>query len=254
MNFKMSFWPEPYSSALSLTFDDGMPSHLEIVIPELDRRGLRGTFYLNPSGDDDEYALSSWQRQLAHWIPAAQAGHEMGNHSLQHPCSLNIPLDWAPNLLDMTLAELEQDIREAQRRLSAVFPMQKATSFAYPCYETSLGRGRSRVSYVPLIARLFTAGRARGELANDPQYCDLHCLSSMNVERQTAAFLIGLAELALAQGRWAILTFHGINEGHLPVAGVDFIDFLDHLARRRTQIWVAPVAEIATYINSRIHP
>jgi peptidoglycan-N-acetylglucosamine deacetylase len=248
----MSFWPAPYISALSLTFDDGLPSHLETAIPELDRRGLRGTFYLNPRGDNDENSLTSWHSQLSAWIPAAQAGHEIGNHSLQHPCSLNIPLDWAPNLLDMTLAELEQDLREAQRRISVVFPMQNATSFAYPCYETSLGRGLSRVSYIPLIARLFAAGRARGELANDPQYCDLHCLSSMNVELQTAAFLIGLAELSLAQGRWAILTFHGISEGHLPVAGVDFIDFLDHLVRRGEQIWVAPVAEVATYIQQRL--
>jgi hypothetical protein len=59
---------------------------------------------------------------------------------------------------------------------------------------------------------LFVAGRARGEFANDPRVCDLHCLSSWGVERQTGAFLIGLAELTLAQGRWAILTFHGIAE------------------------------------------
>jgi hypothetical protein len=33
---------------------------------------------------------------------------------------------------------------------------------------------------------------------------------------------------------------------------VDFIAMLDHLDRRREQIWVAPVAEIATYIQE--HP
>lgn len=248
----MSFWPAPYSSALSLTFDDGLPSHLSTVIPELDRRGLRGTFYLNPRGSEDESSPTSWRRQLEAWLPAARIGHEMGNHSLNHPCSLNIPIDWAPNLIHMTLSELEQDLREAQRRLSAVFPIHKANSFAYPCYETSLGRGLQRLSYVPLIASLFSAGRARGELANDPLACDLHCLSSMNVERQTGATLIGLAEIALAQERWAILTFHGINEGHLPVAGVDFIQLLDHLTRRREQIWVAPVAEVADYIQERV--
>ena len=248
----MSFWPASFNGAISLTFDDGMPSHLETVLPEMDRRGLRGTFYLNPRGDEDENSPASWRKQLEPWLHAAQAGHEMGNHSLTHPCSLNIPMDWAPNLMEMTLADLEEDLLKAQRRISSAFLAQKATSFAYPCYETSLGRGLHRLSYVPLVARLFAAGRARGELANDPHYCDLHCLSSWNVERQTSAFLIGLAELAAAQGRWAILTFHGINEGHLPVSGVDFIEFLDHLARRQEHIWVAPVAEVAVYIQERV--
>ena len=247
----MPFFPLPYTAALSLTFDDGLPSHLQIAIPELDRRGLRSTFYLNPRGDEDEYSLTSWRRQLEHWLPAAQAGHEIGNHSLNHPCALNISVDWAPNLQDMTLAELEQDLCEAQRRLSTVFPFQKATSFAYPCYSTNLGRGLQNVSYVPLVARLFVAGRARGEFTNDPHVCDLHCLSSWGVERQTGAFLIGLAELTLAQKRWAILTFHGINEGYLPVAAVDFIELLDHLVRRRDQIWVAPVAEVASFIQAQ---
>lgn len=248
----MSFWPASFNGAISLTFDDGMPSHLETAVPEMDRRGLRGTFYLNPRGDEDENSPASWRKQLEPWLHAAQAGHEMGNHSLTHPCSLNIPMDWAPNLMEMTLADLEEDLLEAQRRISSAFPAQKATSFAYPCYETSLGRGLHRLSYVPLVARLFAAGRARGELANDPHYCDLHCLSSWNVERQTSAFLIGLAELAAAQGRWGIMTFHGINEGHLPVSGVDFIEFLDHLARRQEHIWVAPVAEVAVYIQERV--
>lgn len=248
----MSFWPASFNGAISLTFDDGMPSHLETAVPEMDRRGLRGTFYLNPRGDEDENSPASWRKQLEPWLHAAQAGHEMGNHSLTHPCSLNVPMDWAPNLMEMTLADLEEDLLEAQRRISSAFPAQKATSFAYPCYETSLGRGLHRLSYVPLVARLFAAGRARGELANDPHYCDLHCLSSWNVERQTSAFLIGLAELAAAQGRWGIMTFHGINEGHLPVSGVDFIEFLDHLARRQEHIWVAPVAEVAVYIQERV--
>jgi peptidoglycan-N-acetylglucosamine deacetylase len=248
----MSFWPAHHTAALSLTFDDGMPSHLQIVIPELDHRSLRGTFYLNPRGDEDPASPKTWRKNLEPWLSVAQTGHEMGNHSLEHPCSLNIPMDWAPNLLDWTIADLEKDLLEAQRRLNAVFPAQKATSFAYPCYETSLGRGLQRVSYIPLVARLFIAGRARGELANDPHYCDLHCLSSWNVERQTSAFLIGLAELALAQGRWAILTFHGINEGHLPTSQVDFLEFLDHLSRRRGQLWVAPVAEVASFIRERV--
>jgi hypothetical protein len=249
----MSFWPDNHLAAISLTFDDGLHSHLQRALPELDQRGLRATFYLNPSGSTDPNSPDHWRIRLQRWLPASQAGHEIGNHSLTHPCSLNIKADWSPrNLMDRT-AEIEIDLQEAQSRLMAVFPAQTHTSFAYPCYETSVGRGLTRLSYVPVVAHLFAAGRARGELegslANDPLYSDLHHLSSWGVERQSGAFMIGLVEQALALGRWGILTFHGIQEGHLPVGDVDFIALLDHLVRRRDAVWTAPVADVAGYIR-----
>ena len=58
-----------------------------------------------------------------------------------------------------------------------------------------------------------------------------------------------LAERAAAEGRWAILTFHGIGEGHLPVAEVDLRELCSFLARRRDRLWTAPVVTIATRIQ-----
>jgi hypothetical protein len=108
---------------------------------------------------------------------------------------------------------------------------------------------------------MFVAGRRSGELqaelANDPLYCDLHCLSSWPVERRSGAFMIGLVEQAASLGRWGILTFHGIQEGHLPVGDIDFIELLDYLVRQGDRLWVAPVAEVAGYISERVgipHP
>jgi peptidoglycan-N-acetylglucosamine deacetylase len=254
----MGFWPNGCAGAVSLTFDDGMGSQLMEAFPALRDRGLRGTFYLNPRGsEDDPRRAMPWRELLAAWRPVAEAGNEIGNHSLRHPCSLNIDVDtlWGgtdTNLIGWTLERLEEDVLEAQRRIAEVFPEQAATSFAYPCYETAVGRGASRTSYVPLIARHFVAGRARGELANDPRFCDLHHLSSWPAERQTGAAMIGFAERGATLGHWGILTFHGVSEGHLPVAPNDFADLLDHLAARRDAIWVAPVAEVASYIAARL--
>ncbi len=252
----MSFWPDAAQGAISLTFDDGYPSHLKVAVPNLDQRGLRATFYLNPKGNEKGRDGSAWRRHLRPWLPVSRTGHEIGNHSLSHPCSLNIQVDWTKNLLDMSLDELRADLVAAQKRLQAVFPHQEKNSFAYPCYETSVGRGRGRVSYIPLVAEMFVAGRSRGELraelANAPQYCDLHCLSSWAVERQSGAFMIGLAEQAVSLGRWGIFTFHGIQEGHLPVGDTDFIELLDYLVRQNDRIWIAPLAEIGSYLAERV--
>jgi peptidoglycan-N-acetylglucosamine deacetylase len=252
----MSYWPKNKQGAISITFDDGMTSQLEIALPALNERGLQATFYLNPSGSEEDSGHGQgWHENLEKWIPASRLGHEIGNHSLTHPCSLNINEAWleGKNLLDWNLEKIESDVLEAKQRLTACFPEQKNTSYAYPCYESTVGRGINRQSYVPLIAREFIAGRAkgelRGELANDPIYCDLHHLSSWPVERQPGAFMIGLVEQAIALGRWGIFTIHGIREGHLLIGDTDIIELLDHLIRRSDAVWVAPVATVALFIN-----
>lgn len=252
----MGFWPDGYQGAISLSFDDGMRSHLEFVVPQLNAHQMRGTFYLNPRSDPDDERSDSWKAKLEPWIPVQADGHEIGNHTVSHPCSLNIRADWleGKNLRNWTLAQVEADIAEAQTRINTVFPAQKHTSFAYPCYESSVGFGAQRVSYTPVVTRYCNAARSRGELrgdlANDPEYCDLHHLSSWAVERQPGAMMIGLVEQAIAFGRWGIFTVHGIHEGHLPIGDSDFLELINHLQRRREAIWTAPVAQIAAYLHN----
>lgn len=251
----MSFWPAPYRGAVSLTFDDGLRSQLETAVPILESGGLRGTFYLNPRGAAESAGLGdSFLEALAPWQPVQARGHEMGNHTVVHPCSLNVNLEWnAPhNLIHWTLAQIEADILEARRRLQLAFPGQAENTFAYPCYESSLGRGKNRVSYTPIVARHFVAARAKaemqGQLANDPLWCDLHHLNSWPCERQMGASMIGLVEQAAALGRWGVFTFHGVDEGNLLVGSSDLRELVDYLASR-ADIWTAPLVEVGAYVR-----
>jgi len=246
----MGAFPTPFVAALSLTFDDGMDSQLNFAIPEMDRRGLRGTFFLNPRGRDDPSASDSWRKALERWLPVSRSGHEIGNHTIDHPCSLNAHLEWSPhNLRNLTLNEIALNMDQAQARIAAVFPHQIATSFAYPCYESDVGHGTNRCSYVPLVAERFVAGRAKGEYANQPGWCDLYHLSSWSMERKSGAEMIGRVEQVIAQQRWGILAFHGIQEANLSVNASDFIELLDHLSHRSEILWIAPVAEIASWLQ-----
>lgn len=258
----MFAWPDGKRGAVSLTFDDGLDSQRELALPLLKEVGLRATFYVNPVGKEDDPDLNaSWRERLERWRDAALSGHEIGNHSLLHPCSLNIDTEASgfgiPNLRDWDLHRIGADIREAQRRITAIFPDQAVTSFAYPCYESSVGTGVAHVSYVPLVAEGFVAARANGELsgelANDPTVCDLHLLSSYPVEHQRGELMIGLAEGASARGRWAVFTFHGIDEGSLSVSGSALAEFLRHLARRGDAFFVAPVADVASAVGRGRH-
>ena len=255
------FWPDGRPAAVSLSFDDGMGSHLTTAVPELEARDLRGTFYVPAGGsEDDPSEPRSWRERLEPFAVAAAAGHEIGNHTVLHPCSLNIDTEaeWdrrGINLLNWTLDDIAADLAEAQRRIAAVVSDRGSASFAYPCYESTVGKGRDRVSFVPLVADMFVAGRARGGVfggfGNDPLACDLHYLSSFAAERMPGPLMIGLVERTLARGRWSIFTFHGIAEGDLAVGLADFQELLDHLTARQEEIWTAPVADVASYAAAK---
>ena len=208
----------------------------------MDERGLRGTFYLAPKMDN-------WRAWLEPWTEVAAGGHEIGNHTLSHTCSRNFSDDTeAKGLERSTLAEIEADVLEAEDRLQQVLPAPERT-FAYPCYQTAVGEGLTRESYVPMIARHFTAARTIGEygFANSPINADLHYLACQNAEHFRAAELIGLVQRAVNQGRWLIFAFHQIEGGRLGIAEYEFIGLLDFLAQQKGRVWTAPVLDVAKF-------
>jgi len=237
-------WPGDCQAAVSLTFDDGMPSQLKVAVPLLNQADVQATFYLIPRGDD-------YREKLAPWREVAAAGHEIGSHSRSHTCSRGFRAEpTARGLEDMTLEEIEQDIVEAKRRLQQLVPEQGPMSFCYPCYMEHVGRGLTRRSYVPVVARHHIAGRGKGEFpfANHPATVDLHYAWSWPAERMPATQMIGLVEACVASRSWGILTFHGIQEGRLGVAEADFRELLNYLTINHPRIWSAPVAKVAQRI------
>jgi peptidoglycan/xylan/chitin deacetylase (PgdA/CDA1 family) len=241
---KAPLW-DPYQGAVSLTFDDGTPNQLEKAVPALDEFGLKATFYLQPKGDD-------WRTRLEPWRVVAARGHEIGNHTLTHPCPGSIlgAAGAAAGLEAMTLADIEGDIQAAQQRLEQLAPHQVEWTFAYPCYCTHVGRGPGRQSYVPVVARGFLAGRAGGEygFGNPPAAVDLACAAGLPVERMSGYEMIGLVEEITARGHWAVLVFHEIDGPRLTVGSHDLRMLLNHLRRRKEVIWTAPVVEVARKI------
>jgi len=234
-------WPGAATCAVSLTFDDGTPNQLAEGVPRLDDRGLTGTWYLPIRGE-------GWQERLAPWQAVMDAGHELGNHSTHHRCSENFQDKRQPyGLESMSLDELADDILGAEAKLIELFGEVPRRSFAYPCYMTHVGRGVHRQTYVPLIAEHFIAGRGGGEIGfhNHPYNSDLACVAGLTCQGMNGPEMVGLVERAARQGRWAILVFHGIDQGGLGTAAAQFSELLDHLAANRERIWTAPVAEVA---------
>ena len=236
--------PEGAEAALCLTFDDGLASQLKLAVPLLEKYGFNGTFYLNPNGAD-------WAERLLPWAMASRRGHELGNHTVNHPCSRNFSFTAEHEGIEgLTLEAMEREIAEAEERLAQLAPHQTARSFAYPCYQSDIGVGLNRQSYTPVVAKYCSAARTRGEGGNFAHKADLHYLWSYPCERMNAAEMIGTCELFASRGQWGILTFHGIDEGHLPVSQVDFELLLQHLSKHRKRFWIAPVIEITHAVQA----
>ncbi len=243
-------WPDGCQGAVSLTFDDGMQSQLDTAVPVLGENDLTGTFYLNPrAADGSADPESAWRERLQPWLKVARSGHEIGNHTVTHPCSWAFRETRDGGLESMSMEDMALEISEAKRRIELVFPQQKESSFCYPCYHTHIGEGATRQSYVPVVTRYHPAARAKGDYPNFPQTADLYQLFSCPVERFSCQEMIGFIENAMAAGQWAILTFHGIHEGHLAVSDGDFSKLCVHLNRNRERIHVDTVVSVARRIR-----
>ncbi len=244
MNFA---WKGSTRAAVSLTFDDGLPSHLHKALPLLNRFGISGTFYLIPGG------LVNWQDSVRTFAGALSQSHEIGNHSMSHWCGAGVPEEQDRTGLEYrTRDEMEIELDESDRRLRTVFPEVKRWSFAYPCFRTDLGRGVNRQSFVPLVAERFTAARAgvqHPEAVNSPYHADLHALSAWDCGGRSGPEMVGLVEHVLEENGYGIFVFHGIGEGYSSVGEEAFATLVRHMVRRREALWVDTVIGVAAYLE-----
>jgi len=236
-------WPEGKRAALSLSFDDARPSQLDMGLPILDAHDVKATFYVSPG---------NMERRIDGWRAAAASGHEMGNHTLTHPCSGNFAFARRNALEDYTIEQMEADIlggSEAVERLVGVTP----TTFAYPCGQKFVGRGQDVVSYVPLVARHFIAGRgAFNESHNDPRFCDLAQLFGMSMDDEPFARLKAILDHAIADdGGWLVLFGHDVGpQGARQTTRTDALDELcEYATDPANGIWIDTVETVGRYVK-----
>jgi peptidoglycan/xylan/chitin deacetylase (PgdA/CDA1 family) len=237
-------WPEGKQMALSLTFDDARYSQVDKGIPLLNKHKVSGTFYVSPG---------AMLERADEWIEAVEAGHDIGNHTLLHPCSGNFP--WARHkaLEDYTLEKMAQELDSASRLIHQVLGIWP-TAFAYTCGQTYVGRGVDTRSYVPLVAERFESGRNwMNEGPNDPAYCDLARLNGTELDGLSFEEALMLIEQAREQGAWLVFAGHDMDEGGRQTALLSTIDSICRYALDPANgIWIDNVSEIASYIREQV--
>jgi hypothetical protein len=139
-------------------------------------------------------------------------------------------------------AELDQTI-ELLAALGAPAPY----SFAYPCGETQIGKGKE--SYVGLVAERFLAARGVQATVADPLRDPLSLVPACDGAKGTDE-LIALVEQAAAQEGWLVLLFHGVGGDHLPVERAAHDALATHLARSAGRIWTERFGTVAAHVQA----
>lgn len=235
------FWPEGKKMALSLTFDDARLSQIDTGIPLLDKYGVKATFYISPG---------SMLKQSDKWKMAVLNGHDIGNHSVYHPCSGNFAWSRDKALEEYSLQKMRTELDSASRFINEFLGVNPV-SFAYPCGQTFIGRGAGVQSYVPLIASMFESGRGwLNEAPNDPEFCDLSQLNGTELDGKSFDQVLKLIETAKANGQWLVLAGHEMNEEGFQTSQLKTIEAICKYAMDPANgIWIDNVHNIAFYVE-----
>jgi len=236
-------WPSGKRGAVSLTFDDARPSQVDRGLSILDAHGVKATFYVSPR---------NVERRLAGWRQAVASGHEIGNHTLTHPCSGNFPFARANALEDYTLERMETELLGANAECERLLGVRPVT-FAYPCGQSFVGRGEGLRSYVPLVARHFLVGRgAFSEIHNDPAFTDLAQATGLDGDGKSLEQLKAMVDAALAAGGWLILFGHEVGDGGRQTTLAPALDALCRYCKDpATGAWIDTVAAVGRYVKQK---
>lgn len=241
-NIKFS-WPDGKEAAISLSFDDARFSQVDRGTALLDSMQVKATFYLVPAAA--EQRLDGWKKAVA-------AGHEMGNHSLFHPCSGNFEWSRDHALENYTLDSMRYELSESNRRIEKMLGV-KPIVFAYPCGQKFVGRGVNTKSYVPLIAEMFITGRGfMEETPNDPTYVDFAQITGIEMDAKDFEQLLPVIEGARKKGQWVVLAGHEMADGGVQTTRLAMLrKLIAYMKDPANKIWVAPVGDVANYIKNK---
>ncbi|AWA31448.1 chitooligosaccharide deacetylase [Flavobacterium magnum] len=230
--------------AVVLTYDDALNIHLDKVIPTLDSFHFKGTFYLVGSS-------RVVSERIPEWRAAAKNGHELGNHSLNHPCDATLPgRDWVNRENDLsryTVARAVNEVRINNSLLKAIDGKGQRT-FAYPCGDFTI----HDTLYYNALRNDFVG--ARGGTSGFPQAKEVN-LDDINAfveDGTTAAQMIAQVEEAEKAGSFIVFLFHGVGGEHpMNVDAGEHRKLLEYLKKREKDIWVATMVDVAKYIREQ---
>lgn len=228
--------------AVVLTYDDAIDQHLDNVIPALDSLGLRGTFYI-PA------VSGAFHDRLEEWKAAAAEGHELGNHTLFHPCDGTLPgREWVSPGYDLSTYTVQRMIDEilSANRILEMVDGGKERTFAFTCGDRTVGGE----TFMEQLQGEFPAARGVQPGMHTMGAIDLYNIDCYPIAGQDGDYLVDLARQAMETGSLVVFLFHGVGGGHsLNVSLSAHRRLLQYLSENEDSIWTGTMIDVARNIR-----
>src|SRR5215217_4714034 len=195
-------WPDNKKCAVVLTYDDGLASQLQVAIPQLDSAKLNGTLT---------------DKAVVQWQDAARNGHELGNHSLYHPCSVKL-YEQHPHF-----ASESYDPYAIVREIGVMNTMlhlidQKTTrTYAYPCTETAVNdRDYTDTLRTTKMVKYARIGGDENAIVTDFKNLDYLKVPSWGASNKPdGTQLIAFVKHVQQQQGLGVFMFHGVSGDYI---------------------------------------
>lgn len=228
-------WKGDKTAAVSLTFDDGLASHVDRAAPQMSSRNLFGTFFVTLDHVGIDYGAEWWE-----WQYVSNSGHEVSSHTIHH---------W--DLPTLTPAELWEEVVLSRQYIMENLSVSCDT-FSYP-YGSYDGTVLDLVKDHYLFARAddHNITGPPAPVSNNPP--DLYTVVPVNFGAvESPTYMAQLVQDAVNMEGWLVEMIHAVEEGGWdPVPEVNFTAHLDYLLSRNDDVWVSPYGNVAKYITER---
>jgi peptidoglycan/xylan/chitin deacetylase (PgdA/CDA1 family) len=230
-------------AAVVITYDDAIDEHLDNAIPVLDSLKLKASFYVTA------FATSTTKR-LSEWKAIAKTGHELGNHTLYHPCIGGVGREWVKpdyDLVNYTVQRMVDEVRMTNTFLQSLDGKTKRT-FAFTCGDTKAGG----IDFSKDIQQDFVAMRSvRNEMhqLSEVNLADVDCYM---VNNHTAEEMIQWVIKAKQTNSLLVILFHGVGGGNnLNVSITEHRKFLQYLKQQEKELWIATMIDVAEFVKKQ---
>ncbi|WP_245681319.1 polysaccharide deacetylase family protein [Arcticibacter eurypsychrophilus] len=228
--------------AVVLTYDDAISIDLDNVIPALDSLNLKATFYIIGSSPVVKSRMIEWRK-------AAANGHELGNHSLFHPCDGSLPgRDFVNLENDLSKYSLIRAINEIKinNTLLTAIDGQDLRTFAYPCGDLTVGGKK----FYDELKGDFVGARGVSAGLQTATQVNLDNIDCYFINGQSAAYMINLVVQAQRSNTLLVFLFHGVGGGHnINVDLNEHSKLLHYLKNNEKDIWITTMVNAAKYIK-----
>jgi len=175
---RIATWKDDRTAAFLLMFDDGWPSHWQVAVPELNKRGMVATFYVNPKKGE----FAKFPKE---WAEVVKQGQVLANHTMTHQGA-------------ETPEAGVKEIEDCQAALSKLMPGREPRLLSF---------GMPGVKAWKLPPDQHAATLARNHLVDRPPFAGHGAVYHLQKTEQ----MLALADKAIAAKGMEYLVLHGVE-------------------------------------------